>query len=44
MIKNTDKKAVIFRNIKELINAGYIDCSNDDLMMIKANKIGLIYH
>ncbi len=44
MIKNTDKKAVIFRNIKELINAGYTDCSNDDLMMIKANKIGLIYH
>ena len=44
MIKNTDKKAVIFRNIKELINEGYIDCSNDDLMMIKANKIGLIYH
>ena len=44
MIKNTDKKAVIFRNIKELISAGYIDCSNDDLMMIKSNKIGLIYH
>ena len=44
MIKNTDKKAVIFRNIKELISAGYIDCSNDDLMMVKANKIGLIYH
>ena len=44
MIKNTDKKAVIFKNTEELINSGYTDCSNDDLMMIKANKIGLIYH
>jgi len=36
--------AKIFRNERELVEAGYIDASNSDLRAIKSVKIGLIVH
>ena len=44
LIKSTDKKAVIFKTIKELTAAGYTDCSDNDLAITSTNKIGLIFH
>ena len=44
---NTKKHrhARIFKDIKTLLNAGYIDASNNDLKAITSNKkVGLIYH
>ena len=40
-----DHHAKIFNNEKELIEGGYINASNDDLLAItENNKVGLIYH
>lgn len=44
LIKSTDHHAKIFNNKKELLKAGYKDCSKDDLMMLTTKKVGLIYH
>ena len=41
----TDRHALIFDNIKELINKSYINASENDLNAITKNKnIGLVYH
>jgi len=40
-----DRHAKIFKNLKELINAGYINASDNDLNSIQDNKkVGLVYH
>lgn len=44
LIKPGAKKAVIFNNLTELKKAGYVNCSINDMAMITADKIGLIYH
>jgi len=44
LIKSTDHHAKIFDNKKELLEAGYKDCSKDDLLMLTTKKVGLIYH
>ena len=44
MIKDTDKKAVIFDSMDELKQAGYTNCTENDMAMIEADKIGLVYH
>ena len=44
LIKSTDHHAKIFNNKKELLKAGYKDCSKDDLLMLTTKKVGLIYH
>jgi hypothetical protein len=44
LIKATDRRAVIFKNKKDLESAGFVDCSKDDLLMTKTKKVGLIYH
>ena len=44
LIKDTDKKAVIFDTKEELKKARFIDCSINDLKMIATNRIGLIKH
>ena len=44
MIKDTDKKAVIFNTMAELKEAGYTNCTETDMAMIQADKIGLVYH
>jgi hypothetical protein len=41
----TDRHALIFDNIKELINKSYINASDNDLNAITKNKnVGLVYH
>ena len=43
--ENEDRHAKIFNNETELIQNGYINASNDDLLAISTNnKVGLIYH
>ena len=43
--KNKDRHAKIFNNEKELLQAGYIDASGDDLKALTPNKrVGLIFH
>lgn len=46
--KNTDRHTAIFNSDKELLNAGYIDASKNDILATKwhnkNNKIGLIFH
>jgi len=44
LIKDTDKKAVIFNSLEELKNARYTDCSVNDLNMLATNKVGLVLH
>ena len=44
LIKDTDKRAVIFNTKEELKKARYIDCSVNDKKMIATNRIGLIKH
>ena len=40
-----DRHARIFKDITTLLNAGYIDASNNDLKAITDNKrVGLVYH
>ena len=40
-----DRHAKIFKNVADLLNAGYIDASNNDLNAITDNKkVGLVYH
>ena len=40
-----DRHALIFNNIKELINKSYINASENDLNAITKNKnVGLVYH
>ena len=40
-----DRHARIFKSIGELLKAGYIDASNNDLNAITTNKkVGLVYH
>jgi len=40
-----DRHAKIFKNVKDLINAGYINASDNDLNAIQKNKkVGLVYH
>ena len=40
-----DRHAKIFNNQKELLDAGYIDASGDDLKALTPNKkVGLIFH
>ena len=42
---NKHRHARIFKDITTLLNAGYIDASNNDLKAITDNKkVGLIYH
>ena len=42
---DNDRHAKIFNNKKELLQAGYIDASGDDLKALTTiKKIGLIYH
>jgi DNA repair photolyase len=42
--KAVDRHAVIFKSLEELRNAGYTDCSNNDLAIMKTKKVGLILH
>ena len=43
--KNKDRHAKIFNNQAELLKAGYIDASGDDLKALTPNiKVGLIFH
>ena len=43
--KNEHRHAKIFNNEKELLKAGYIDASGDDLKALTPNKkVGLIFH
>jgi hypothetical protein len=44
LIKDTDKKAVIFNSLEELKKARYTDCSVNDMKMITTNKVGLVLH
>jgi hypothetical protein len=44
LIKDTDKRAVIFDSKEDLKKARYIDCSVNDMKMIATNRIGLIKH
>ena len=44
LIKDTDKKAVIFNSLEELKKARFTDCSVNDLKMITTNKVGLVLH
>jgi hypothetical protein len=45
LIKSTDRHAKIFKNEEDLLNAGYVNASNDDLKAIGDNfKIGLVIH
>tara|TARA_R100000541_G_scaffold24676_1_gene34323 strand:+ start:91 stop:693 length:603 start_codon:yes stop_codon:yes gene_type:complete len=40
-----DRHARIFKDLTTLLNAGYIDASNNDLKAITTNKkVGLVYH
>tara|TARA_R100000655_G_scaffold109403_1_gene163801 strand:+ start:874 stop:1479 length:606 start_codon:yes stop_codon:yes gene_type:complete len=40
-----DRHARIFKSVTELLSAGYIDASNNDLKAITENKkVGLVYH
>jgi hypothetical protein len=42
----TERHAVIFKTHEDLLNAGYVDASKNDLVAVmeKSNKIGLVYH
>lgn len=43
--ENNDRHAKIFDNIDDLLQAGYIDASGDDLLALTPNKkVGLIFH
>jgi hypothetical protein len=42
--KAIDRHAVIFNSYEELNEAGYTDCSNNDLAIMKTKKVGLILH
>ncbi len=44
LIKDTDKKAVIFNTLEELKKARFTDCSVNDMKMISTNKVGLVLH
>jgi len=44
LIKDTDKKAVIFNSLEELKKARFTDCSVNDMKMITTNKVGLVLH
>jgi hypothetical protein len=44
LIKDTDRKAVIFTSQEERKKAGYVDCTINDLLMTTTHKIGLVYH
>jgi hypothetical protein len=41
-----DKHSLVFKNLTDLLNAGYVNASDDDLVTAlgKSNKIGLVYH
>ena len=40
-----DRHAKIFKNVKDLINSGYINATDNDLNAIQKNKkVGLVYH
>jgi len=40
-----DRHARIFKDLTQLLSAGYIDASNNDLKAITENKkVGLVYH
>ena len=40
-----DRHARIFKDVATLLNSGYIDASNNDLLAITDNKkVGLVYH
>jgi hypothetical protein len=42
---NKDRHARIFKDVTTLLNEGYIDASNNDLLAITDNKkVGLVYH
>lgn len=41
---DTDKHARVFETVDDLNRAGYVDCSNDDLMIFQTDKVGLVYH
>tara|TARA_R100001224_G_scaffold105144_1_gene78805 strand:+ start:1584 stop:2204 length:621 start_codon:yes stop_codon:yes gene_type:complete len=42
---NKDRHARIFKDVTTLLNNGYIDASNNDLLAITDNKkVGLVYH
>jgi hypothetical protein len=42
---NHDRHSRIFNNIDDLLAAGYIDASNNDLNAIRENKkVGLVLH
>lgn len=44
MIKETDRRAVIFDTLEAMTEQGFIDCSENDLLMTKTYKIGLLKH
>lgn len=43
--RNIDRHSRVFETIEDLINAGYVDASSDDLRALdKNNRIGLVFH
>lgn len=36
--------ARIFKDVNELVKAGYTDCSTNDLLIYTTDKVGLVYH
>lgn len=41
---NLDRHAKVFSSIDELNKAGYVDASNNDLLVLTNKRIGLVYH
>jgi hypothetical protein len=42
---NTHRHSKVFQNETELIEAGYVNASNDDMLALSPNiKVGLVYH
>ena len=45
LIKPTDRHSAVFPNKADLLAAGYIDASKDDMMALTDNhRVGLVYH
>jgi len=43
--QKTDRHSKVFQDIRDLISAGYVDTSHDDMLALGDNpKIGLVYH
>ena len=41
---DVDPNARVFGSLDELLKAGYVDCSDNDLLVFTTDKVGLVYH